>query len=310
MQSLLFLASISLDGRSSSFDLLLRPPPSAIPARGAPLATPPRARASPGQRATMCEEQPLELLERFLQRHPSLRVVPPGKKVRCTLTGHEVPCRLPDLQAYTSGKKYLRLIKAPGVLDYSEYKPHIVPSTKNPHQLFCKLTLRHINKIPEHVLRHVQGRRYQKALRRYEECQKEGVAFVPACLLQKRRRRQQDDQADGSQQPRRKGEFWEPTASDDTGSETEDSMSDLYPPELFPEKTPAAKENNSDFMTDSNEEAANPAENGGTKGKDSEAMDVDSQTGTKRGKKQAGTLKKFKSWNRKPKRFGKAVNRK
>lgn len=33
------------------------------------------------------------------------------------------------------------------------------------HQLFCKLTLRHINRSPEHVLRHTQGRRYQKALR-------------------------------------------------------------------------------------------------------------------------------------------------
>lgn len=32
------------------------------------------------------------------------------------------------------------------------------------HQLFCKLTLRHINKSPEHVLRHTQGRRYQRAL--------------------------------------------------------------------------------------------------------------------------------------------------
>lgn len=34
------------------------------------------------------------------------------------------------------------------------------------HQLFCKLTLRHINKSPEHVLRHTQGQRYQKALRK------------------------------------------------------------------------------------------------------------------------------------------------
>ena len=33
-------------------------------------------------------------------------------------------------------------------------------------QLFCKLTLRHINKSPEHVLRHTQGRRYQRALQK------------------------------------------------------------------------------------------------------------------------------------------------
>ncbi|XP_063000904.1 surfeit locus protein 2 [Elgaria multicarinata webbii] len=265
----------------------------------------------------MCEQPPEEAaagaLERFLQLHPSLRVVPPGKKVRCTLTGHELPYRLPELQAYTSGKKYLRLSKIPEVLDYSEYEPHIVPSTKNPHQLFCKLTLRHINRIPEHVLRHVRGQRYQKALNRYEACQKEGVEFVPACLLQKRRQRRQqqhDDMPGGSRQPQRKGGFWEPPPSDEEGEESNDSMSDLYPSELFPEKSPAGKESGNEFMSDSDEEVAKPAtENGGLNGEGSEAMDVDPQVGTKRGKKQAGSLKKkFKSWNRKPKSFGKPVS--
>uniref|UniRef100_A0A8D0DN18 Surfeit 2 n=1 Tax=Salvator merianae TaxID=96440 RepID=A0A8D0DN18_SALMN len=247
-------------------------------------------------------------LERFLEQHPSLRLVPPGKKVRCTLTGHELPCRLPELQAYTTGKKYLRLSKVSGVLDYSEYEPHIVPSTKNPHQLFCKLTLRHINKIPEHVLRHVQGRRYQKALSKYEECQKNGVEYVPACLMQKRRRRQHEE-PDGSRQQRQKGGFWEPPLSDEDGSESEDSMSDLYPPELFPEKSPAVKESNDDLMTDSDEEVAKSALENGLNDESHEAMDTDTQTGTKRRKKQTGSLtKRFRRWNRKPRRFANAVN--
>lgn len=41
-----------------------------------------------------------------------------------------------------------------------------VPPTHPRHQLFCKLTLRHINKSPAHVLRHSQGRRYQRALKK------------------------------------------------------------------------------------------------------------------------------------------------
>uniref|UniRef100_A0A670YBI4 Surfeit 2 n=1 Tax=Pseudonaja textilis TaxID=8673 RepID=A0A670YBI4_PSETE len=151
-------------------------------------------------------------------------------QVRCTLTGHELPCRLPELQAFTAGKRYLRLSKTSEVLDYSEYEPHIVPSTKNPNQLFCKLTLRHLNKIPEHVLRHVRGRRYQKALRRYEECQKEGLEYVPASLLHKRRRpRQETDNGLCERRGKPKGAFWEPPASDEGGSETDDSLSDLYP---------------------------------------------------------------------------------
>ncbi|XP_042770256.1 surfeit locus protein 2 isoform X2 [Panthera tigris] len=112
-------------------------------------------------------EPPAEVLA-FLREHPSLRLEPGAAKVKCALTGHELPCRLPELQVYTRGKKYRRLVSASPAFDYAEFEPHIVPSTKNPHQLFCRLTLRHINKVPEHVLRHTQGQRYQRALRESE----------------------------------------------------------------------------------------------------------------------------------------------
>ncbi|XP_058015497.1 surfeit locus protein 2 [Ahaetulla prasina] len=244
-------------------------------------------------------------LERFLQGHPSLRVLPPGKKIRCTLTGHELPCRLPELQAFTAGKKYLRMSKTSAVLDYSEYEPHIVPSTKNPNQLFCKLTLRHLNKIPEHLLRHVRGRRYQKALRRYEECQKEGLEYVPACLLQKRRRRQKEtDNGLCERRAKPRGAFWEPSASDEGGNETDDSLSDLYPAELFPRKNATGKETHDEPMSDSDEETARPVVANGSR---AETMEVDSQPATKRRKKQVGPhKKKFKKWNRKSKKLRKS----
>ncbi|XP_032163756.1 surfeit locus protein 2 isoform X2 [Mustela erminea] len=165
----------------------------------------------------------------FLREHPSLRLEPGAHKVKCALTGHELPCRLPALQLYTRGKKYRRLVRAAPAFDYAELEPHIVPSTKNPHQLFCRLTLRHINKSPEHVLRHTRGRRYQRALREYEKCQKQGVEFVPACLLHKRRRR--EDQTDGAGPRRPREAFWEPVSSDDSAAvgDSDDSMTDLYP---------------------------------------------------------------------------------
>ncbi|XP_034260253.1 surfeit locus protein 2 [Pantherophis guttatus] len=244
-------------------------------------------------------------LESFLQRHPSLRVLPPGKKVRCMLTGHELPCRLPELQAFTAGKKYLRMSKTSAVLDYSEYEPHIVPSTKNPNQLFCKLTLRHLNKIPEHVLRHIQGRRYQKALRRYEECQKEGLEYVPACLLHKRRRpRAETDNGVCERRVKPRGAFWEPPAGDEGGNETDDSLSDLYPAELFPRKSTTGKETPDEFMSDSDDEPAKRVVENGSR---VETMEVDSQTATKRRKKQVGPhKKKFKKWNRKSKKLRKS----
>ncbi|XP_029856008.1 surfeit locus protein 2 [Aquila chrysaetos chrysaetos] len=262
----------------------------------------------PAGGAAMAEVPEEERL--FLRQHPLLSLAEPGK-VRCRLTGHEMPCRLSELQAYTNGKKYQRLIKTAREFDYGKFEPHIVPSTKNLHQLFCKLTLRHINKFPEHVLRHVQGKRYQKALKTYEECQKEGVEYVPACLRQKKQRTHHpDEQMNGSRQPYRKEEFWEPKSSDEDGEETDDSMSDLYPPALFPEKSPAAPQTtkgSDDFATDSEDDGAK--QNGDVNGEDGGRMDVSRAAGNKRVKKQSGPLKKkFKSHHQKPKNFKKATN--
>ncbi|NXP55208.1 SURF2 protein, partial [Heliornis fulica] len=246
----------------------------------------------------------------FLREHPLLTLAEPGK-VRCRLTGHEMPCRLSELQAYTNGKKYQRLIKTAKEFDYGKFEPHIVPSTKNLHQLFCKLTLRHINKFPEHVLRHVQGKRYQKALKRYQDCQREGVEYVPACLRHKKQRPQhRDDQMNGSRQPFRKEEFWEPKSSDEDEEETDDSMSDLYPPALFPEKSPTAPQTtkgSEECETASEDDSAQ--QNGDVHGVGAASTDVRRAAGNKRRKQQSGPLKKkFKSHHQKPRNFKRATN--
>lgn len=51
--------------------------------------------------------------------------------MRCRLTGHELPCRLAELQAYTAGKRYQRLARSAQEFAYEKFEPHIVPSTKN-----------------------------------------------------------------------------------------------------------------------------------------------------------------------------------
>ncbi|XP_036039229.1 surfeit locus protein 2 [Onychomys torridus] len=248
------------------------------------------------------DELPADL-RAFLRQHPSLRLLPNTHKVRCSLTGHELPCRLSELQVYTRGKKYQRLSRASSEFDYTAFEPHIVPSTKNPYQLFCKLTLRHINKSPEHVLRHTRGRRYQRALQQYEECQKQGVEYVPACLLHKRRKR--EDHMDGDGLPDQSRAFWEPASSDEGGSLSDDSMTDLYPPELFTKKDLGTSETTTPegFLTDQEEETLKQSREKGT-GERREA-----KAGHKRGhklkKKQFTSLtKKFKSHHHhKPKNF-------
>lgn len=51
---------------------------------------------------------------------------------------------------------------------------NICPIDSN--QLFCKLTLRHIGRMPHHVLRHVNGKRYQRAL---QKCQYGLLLSIP-----------------------------------------------------------------------------------------------------------------------------------
>ncbi|XP_028385453.1 surfeit locus protein 2 isoform X1 [Phyllostomus discolor] len=231
----------------------------------------------------------------FLREHPSLRLQPGACKVRCALTGHELPCRLPELRVYTSGRKYRRLARASPAFDYAAFEPHVVPSTKNPRQLFCRLTLRHINKSPEHVLRHTQGRRYQKALRKYQECQERGVEFVPACLLHKRRRR--EDQAGGDGPPE---------SSDDDGEaprDSDDSMTDLYPAELFGRKHLGGTEHGDDpegipdgrIVTDEGKRPRRPG--------DSQEAGAAREPAPQRQRTQLSASKKWRSRHRRPKRF-------
>lgn len=52
-----------------------------------------------------------------------------------------MPCRLSELQAYTNGKKYQRLIKTAREFDYGKFEPHIVPSTKNLYVLLSCVVL-------------------------------------------------------------------------------------------------------------------------------------------------------------------------
>ncbi|KAJ8346797.1 hypothetical protein SKAU_G00281980 [Synaphobranchus kaupii] len=222
----------------------------------------------------------------FIQNHPFLQLTE-AKKVKCTLNGHEFPCNLKELKNFTSGKKYQKL-SAVAQFNYSQYEPHVVPSTKQPNHLFCKLTLRHINRLPHHVLRHINGKRYRRALQKYEECVRQGVAFVPASLKQKKPR----DRASGERgrDSKRGNGFWEPSSSEGEGDDSDDSMSDLYPSTIFTLKKPQGgvgemtKVGGSDsFQTDSDNEDTTP-------------MEVDKQAPHKRRKAQpAAFKKKFKS---------------
>lgn len=96
--------------------------------------------------------------------------------------------------------------------------------------------------------------------------------------------------------PGQRTEFWEPTSSDEGGALSDDSMTDLYPPELFTERELLKPE---DFQTDQQEKP---------KQSEKSTAQREAKVGHKRGrklrKKELTPLtKKFKSHHHKPKNF-------
>ncbi|MGH0172268.1 UNVERIFIED_CONTAM: hypothetical protein FKN15_075763 [Acipenser sinensis] len=139
--------------------------------------------------------------------------------VRCILSSHEIPCRLSELCAYVGGKKYKRLSAGGSNFNYSQYEPHVVASTKEPMQ--CVLSVWHRSPVLVSEARDFNRHNQKKASKKYEECVRQGVPFVPACLKQKTRK--------NVSEPEGGGKLWEPNSSEEDGDESEDSMSDLYP---------------------------------------------------------------------------------
>ncbi|XP_029025773.1 surfeit locus protein 2 [Betta splendens] len=235
-------------------------------------------------------------LRTFLLKHPSLQLTD-GNKIKCTLNGHEFPSNLTELQKFTQGKKYEKL-SAAAQFNYSQYEPHIVPSTKQPNQFFCKLTLRHLNRQPHHILRHVNGKRFKKALATYEECVKQGIQYVPPCLRRKKRQTT-DEEVSQDVASEHEGSQMEPPSSESEESDSDDSMSDLYPASMFVLKTEESisvddKDDDDDFRTDEEED-----------------MQVDKQETQKRKKVQSdGFQKKFRNnqWKSGRKKHGKVKN--
>ncbi|KAK0065789.1 surfeit locus protein 2, partial [Biomphalaria pfeifferi] len=192
----------------------------------------------------------------LLRNHSSLEYIDLSDKtkVRCSLTKHEMPATVAAIQSYVSGKKYkkARSLKS---YDYDKLKPHIIPSTKRNHlnELFCTLTLRHIGKSPEDVERHLKGKKYTRALARWQKCQETGEKFVPRPSRQKKVITSDSDSVSGENQ------FWEDDSEDDHGSE--DDMSDLYPDDdLEKDITQESADNNENSKEETLVDADGPSD--------------------------------------------------
>ncbi|EKX44393.1 hypothetical protein GUITHDRAFT_57834, partial [Guillardia theta CCMP2712] len=106
----------------------------------------------------------------FINSHPDLEMLENGK-CKCKITGHEMLPKKDIVEAHISGKKY-RQAKAKqqaDEFDWKQYEPNIVQSKKDPTKLFCHLTKTSLNKTPEEIKLHVNGRRFRARLAEREE---------------------------------------------------------------------------------------------------------------------------------------------
>lgn len=96
-----------------------------------------------------------------------------GQKVTCKLTGHQFKPTETNLLMYLNSKDYKKgLEKWYDEEVFLKYAPRIVPHSKKPKKLFCTVTKRTLNMIPQEVENHVNGKNYQKKLLERENLEK------------------------------------------------------------------------------------------------------------------------------------------
>ncbi|XP_005106486.1 surfeit locus protein 2 isoform X2 [Aplysia californica] len=198
--------------------------------------------------------------------------------IRCRFTNHEMPATVSALESYVKGKKF-RKASEHRAYNYQQYQPHLMPSTKKKHlhELFCKLTLRHIGRAPQDVERHVKGKKFKKALARWETCQKTGEKFVPRAGGRQPTGGTSDSDSVGGGD-----NYWD---DDNSDNDDNDDMSDLYPDEIF--KQGKAGDANSDDDDDDDDIDDSP-------GTDEDNGQNDDATPPKRPKQNTSKQKKTK----------------
>ncbi|XP_064616760.1 surfeit locus protein 2-like [Liolophura sinensis] len=180
-----------------------------------------------------------------------------------------MPSSVEAIRSYVNGKKYNKL-RHEAQYDNSDLSQHIVPNTKRglEHLLFCKLTLRHINNSPADIDVHIRGRRFQRALARWENCQKTGETFKPLASLK------QKGPATSWDRPQKKGAKGSNSDSEQEDDDNQSDLSDLYPDADF---AMSEDEEGSEFEDEKGDDVRHDNEDGRV------IMDVESDSGSEFG---------------------------
>jgi len=168
-------------------------------------------------------------LQELLDKYTLLSIDHEKGKVICTGTGHEMPIKAEAVKSYVAGKKFKKVKEYKElVAELGKHKEFIIPSNKPQcaKLYFCKLTLRHLNRDAEHVRKHVNGKRFQRALKRWEECQEKGIAYTYPGRRPKKDVKEQEGSDEGEEDEEEAEEKMEQKMKTD-----DDWAKDFYPDE-------------------------------------------------------------------------------
>lgn len=125
-----------------------------------------RSRASKSDQGRNVKKKEITI-ESLLQKHKNLSLVSTeyGDKIKCNLTQHEMKPDVDIVKEFLRSPKLKRALAGWYQDDWVEkYAPEIIQHKHNPKMLYCTVTKVSLNKIPDEVNAHVNGKKYQRAL--------------------------------------------------------------------------------------------------------------------------------------------------
>lgn len=100
-----------------------------------------------------------------------LQLRPTDNKIVCQLTNHEMPAKADAVAAYVNGKRFRKALEWYSN-DFSRFLPHIIQHKENEKLLYCIVTKRDLNKVPDQINAHVKGKKFLRLKEEYEIEQK------------------------------------------------------------------------------------------------------------------------------------------
>eukprot|EP00898_Chlorokybus_atmophyticus_P003189 jgi/Chlat1/3871/Chrsp26S00305 len=101
-------------------------------------------------------------LPQLLATHVSYLEQTSNGKVRCRLTGHEMPPDAGAVKAHLQSRHFAKARERAEAVN--QYGDNFDVSSDKPGMLVCKVTGKLVNAKPEAVAKHLAGKKYQRAL--------------------------------------------------------------------------------------------------------------------------------------------------